>query len=44
VSAAANKNLIFIICAVTLGISAFLWFFIKENEESTIAPLTTSSH
>ena len=37
ISAATNKNLTFIICAVTLGISAFLWFFIKENEEDSIA-------
>jgi len=44
VSAASNKNLIFIICAVTLGISAFLWFFIKENEESQLVTHTPSSH
>ena len=36
VSVATNKNLIFIICAVTLSISAFLWFFIKESEENEI--------
>lgn len=33
ISAAPNKNLIFIISTVTLGLSAFLWFFIKENEK-----------
>lgn len=44
VSAASNKNLIFIICAVTLGISAFLWFFIKENEEGQLITHTPSSH
>lgn len=44
VSVATNKNLIFIICAITLGISAFLWFFIKENEEGQISTSTSSNH
>lgn len=44
VSAANNKNLIFIICAVTLAISAFLWFFIKENEESQAVTHAPSTH
>jgi MFS family permease len=30
VSAAADKSLIFIISCVTLGVSALLWFFVKE--------------
>ena len=33
VSEAANKSLIFIICTLTLGVSALLWFLIKESEE-----------
>jgi len=44
ISAADNKNVIFIICAVTLAISAFLWFFIKENEADLVASSATSSH
>lgn len=44
VSVAGNKNLIFIICAATLGISAFLWFFIKENEEGQAVTHTPSTH
>jgi len=33
ISAAADKNLIFIICAVSLAISAFLWLFVKDEVE-----------
>ncbi|MBZ0199688.1 MAG: MFS transporter [Ignavibacteriaceae bacterium] len=35
VSKAADKNLIFIICAVTLAISAVLWFMVKDDAPET---------
>jgi sugar phosphate permease len=28
---AANKNMVFIIAACSLAVSAVLWFFVKEN-------------
>jgi hypothetical protein len=31
IQAAANKSIIFIISAITLGISAILWTFVKER-------------
>jgi MFS-type transporter involved in bile tolerance (Atg22 family) len=33
VSAAADKSLIFIISTITLGISAVLWFLVKEEKQ-----------
>jgi maltose/moltooligosaccharide transporter len=33
VSKAPDKNLIFIVSAVSLAISAFLWFLVKEDKE-----------
>ncbi|MEM1122208.1 MAG: MFS transporter [Bacteroidota bacterium] len=41
VSAAPNKNLIFLICTGTLGLSAVLWYFIKENETSEDVEIST---
>ncbi|NQV71881.1 MFS transporter [bacterium] len=32
VSAAPNKNVIFIICTASLAVSAIAWLFVKENE------------
>jgi len=35
IGAAADKNIIFIICAVSLAISAFLWLFVKDDMNTT---------
>ena len=32
VSAAPNKNVIFVICTASLAVSAVAWLFVKENE------------
>lgn len=34
ISASTDKNLIFILCAATLGISAFAWVFVEEPQNS----------
>jgi Na+/melibiose symporter-like transporter len=37
VGKAADKNLIFIICALTLAASAVSWFFVREDEPGDVA-------
>lgn len=39
----ADKNMIFIVSAITLGISAFLWLFVKETRKKD-AELSTANH
>lgn len=45
ISAAQDKGLIFIICAISLAISAILWLFIKDSQsEVDIKGVTPSGH
>ncbi len=45
INAAENKDLVFIISAVTLGISALLWMLVKENAAtSQTEPVVASGH
>ena len=46
VSLATDKGLIFIICAISLAISALLWLFIKDNSSKAdgAQKIATSSH
>lgn len=46
VGQAPNKSLLFIICAVTLGVSALSWFFVQEpeNHEQMAAPAGGGGH
>jgi hypothetical protein len=46
VSEATDKGLIFIICAISLAISAVLWLFIKDNttKADELQKITTGSH
>lgn len=44
VGAAENKNIIFIICAGTLAISAVLWLLVKENEDDADTPASGGGH
>jgi len=46
ISQAADKNLIFIICGTSLGISAILWLFVKDDKKNNISESTqtASSH
>ncbi|MBK8877786.1 MAG: MFS transporter [Haliscomenobacter sp.] len=46
VGQAADKSLLFIICAFTLGISALFWFFVQEpeNHERKTAPAGGAGH
>lgn len=43
VSKAADKSLIFIICTVTLGISAIAWSMVKEGKDSNTASSVPTS-
>jgi len=42
ISAAADKSLIFIICALSLAISAVLWLFVKDKQNSTETQMNVS--
>lgn len=42
ISAAEDKSLIFIICALSLAISAVLWLFIKDKQPATVSEMTIS--
>lgn len=44
IDGASDKNMIFIISAITLGISAFLWVMVKENNSNHEKISTSSSH
>ncbi len=44
IESAVDKNLIFIISAVTLGISSALWLFVKESKSMENVIHSTSSH
>ncbi len=41
---AADKNIIYIISAVSLGISAFLWLLVKESKSINAAVVSSSGH
>lgn len=41
---AADKNIIYIISAVSLGISAFLWLLVKESKSINAAVVNSSGH
>ena len=40
----ANKNMIFIISAITLGISAVLWLLVKEQKTDTVSAVGGGHH
>lgn len=40
----ANKNMIFIISAITLGVSAVLWLFVKEQKVTSAAGVSGGHH
>lgn len=40
---ASNKNIIFVISAVTLAVSAGLWFLVKDSNEGNVSEKTFSS-
>lgn len=42
ISAAEDKSLIFIICALSLAVSAILWLFIKDKQTVTTHKMTVS--
>jgi len=42
IGSAADKNIIFIICAISLAISAVLWYFVKENKKVELGDSTNS--
>ena len=44
VSETADKGLIFIICAATLGVSALAWSFVKDEVSTEPVAATASSH
>ncbi|MCI5083827.1 MAG: hypothetical protein MRY78_19165 [Saprospiraceae bacterium] len=41
---AADKNIIYIISAGSLGISAFLWLLVKESKSINAAVVNSSGH
>ncbi|RMH63553.1 MAG: MFS transporter [Bacteroidetes bacterium] len=44
VSRAEDKRIIFIICAVSLALSAVAWTFVKDEEGAPVAPVAASGH
>ena len=45
ISASADKRIIFIVAAVSLGISALAWFFVKEEKgESSSSTASQGAH
>lgn len=40
----ANKNMIFIISAITLGVSAVLWLFVKEQKVTSATGTVSGGH
>ncbi|MCU0389884.1 MAG: MFS transporter [Thermoflexibacter sp.] len=44
INEATDKNLVFIICAITLAISAVLWLLVKESQSNTPITLSGGGH
>ena len=45
VNESSNKSILFIICALALGVSAFLWALVREGRNSAgSAPTATAAH
>lgn len=43
ISASADKRVIFVVAAISLGISALAWFFVKEEKEELKTPAASKS-